>query len=110
MPAGIRNAAARINAFTAAIVVSIFFTVELRLMKQPINTSDPEFRARAEKRRATWTIDRYRDLDAIKAAEYAFWASQPTHAVMAAVSEITAAAYAMKGIHVSRLHRPHRAP
>lgn len=80
------------------------------LIKQPLNTSDPEFRARAEKRRATWTIARYPDPGAIKAAEYAFWASQPAHAVTAAVSEITAAAYAMKGIHVSRLHRPHRAP
>lgn len=75
-----------------------------------IDTSSAEFRARAELRRATWTITRYRDLDEMKAAEYAFWARQPTHVVMAAVSELSAEAYAMKGLHVSRLQRPHRAP
>ncbi len=79
-------------------------------MKQLMDTSTPEFRARAERRRATWSITRYRHLDAMKVAEYAYWATQPTHAVMAAVSEMTAEAYAMKGVHVSRLQRPHRAP
>ena len=74
-----------------------------------MDTSSPEFLARA-KRRAGWTITRYHDLDAMKGAEYAYWATQPTHVVMATVSAMTADAYAMKGIHVSRLQRPHRAP
>jgi hypothetical protein len=75
-----------------------------------LDTSSTEFRTRAERRRATWTITRYRDLAAMKAAEHVFWAQQPTHVVMTAVSEMTPEAYAMKGIHVSRLQRPHRDP
>ncbi len=75
-----------------------------------MDTSSPEFLARAERRRATWSITRCHDLDAMKAAEYAYWATQPTHAIMATVSAMTAEAYAMKGIHVSRLQRPDRAP
>ena len=77
---------------------------------KPIDTDDAAFRARAERRRATWTLTRYHDLNQMKADEYAFWATQPTHVVMAAIAEMTADAYAMKGIHVSRLQRPHRAP
>jgi hypothetical protein len=73
-----------------------------------LDTSSAEFRARAGRRRATWTITRYRSFDEMKAAEYAFWAQQPTHAVMTAVSELSAELYAMKGIHVSRLRRAHR--
>ena len=64
-----------------------------------------EFRARAEQRRATWTITRYDSLDARKAAEYAFWATQPTHVVMKTIAEMAADAYAMKGIHVSPYER-----
>jgi hypothetical protein len=75
-----------------------------------LDTSSPEFRARAERRRATWTTTRYRSLDEMKVAEYAFWAQQPTHVVMAAVSELSAELYAMKGVHVSRLQRARRAP
>jgi hypothetical protein len=75
-----------------------------------VDISSAEFRARAERRRATWTITRYRSLDEMKAAEYAFWARQPTHVVMAAVCELSAECYAMKGIHVSRLQRAHRTP
>jgi hypothetical protein len=41
----------------------------------------------------------------MKAAEYAFWRRQPTHAVMTAVSELSAELYAMKGVHVSRLQK-----
>jgi hypothetical protein len=74
------------------------------------DASSADFRTRAERRRATWTITRYRSLDDMKAAEYAFWARQPTHVVMTAVSELSAEQYAMKGIHVSRLQRAHRAP
>lgn len=73
-----------------------------------MNTDDPAFRARAERRRATWSLSCHHDLDAAKDAEYAYWAIQPTHVVMATVVEMTAAAYAMKGIHVSRLQRSHR--
>jgi hypothetical protein len=74
-----------------------------------LDISSADFRARAERRRATWTITRYRSLDEMKAAEYAFWARQPTHAVMTAVSELSAELYAMKGVHVSRLQRARRA-
>ena len=65
-----------------------------------MDTSSPEFLARA-KRRASWSITSYHDLDALKAAEYAYWATQPTHVVMATVSAMTTETYAMKGIHVS---------
>ena len=47
----------------------------------------------------------HRNFDDMKASEYAYWATQPTHVVMATVAEMTADAYAMKGIHVSRLPR-----
>jgi hypothetical protein len=80
------------------------------MTRSPVDTSSPEFLARAARRRATWMLARHPDLDAAKAAEYAFWARQPAHVVMAAVSELTAEVYAMKGMHVSRLQRPHSAP
>ena len=76
----------------------------------PIDTDDPAFRARAERRRSTWNLSRYNDVDAVKDAEYAYWATQPTHVVMATVAEMTAEAYASKSIHVSRLQRPYRTP
>jgi hypothetical protein len=81
-----------------------------RKTRVSLDTSSADFRARAERRRATWTITRYRDLDEMKAAEYAFWARQPTHVVMTAVSELSAELYTMKGVHVSRLQRAPRAP
>ena len=65
----------------------------------------PEFRANAERRRATWTMTRYTDFDQIKADEYAYWQSQPAHAILAATAELTAQAYAAKGNNVSRLQR-----
>ena len=81
------------------------------MKKAPIDTTSPEFRARAEHRRRTWGgITVHKTFDDIKAAEYAYWATQPTHVVMTAVAEMSAAAHGLKGIHVRRLHRPQRAP
>jgi hypothetical protein len=74
------------------------------------DTSSPEFLARAAERRRTWTMTRYASLDDMKTAEYRFWATQPVHVKVATISEMTTEAYAMKGIHVRRLQRPHRAP
>lgn len=74
-------------------------------MAKSIDTTTPEFRANAERRRRTWSMTAHRNFDDVKAAEYAYWATQPTHVVMATVAEMTADAYAMKGIHVSRLPR-----
>jgi hypothetical protein len=81
-------------------------------MKRPMvyNTESKAFRGRAARRRRVWSITRHRDLDGMKDAEYAYWSTQPTHVVMAAVSDMTAKAFAMKGIRVRRLQRPHRAP
>jgi hypothetical protein len=81
-----------------------------RTTRATIDISSAAFRARAKRRRATWTITRYTRLDEMKTAEYAFWAQQPTHVVMTAVSELSAEQYAMKGIHVSQLQRAHRTP
>ena len=80
-------------------------------MPRPLaDTHSPDFLARAARRRATWALIRHTNHDDMKAAEYAFWARQPAHTIMTAVSQMTAEAYAMKGIHVSRLQRSHRAP
>ncbi len=78
--------------------------------KQFIDTSSPEFLARAEERRRTWSVTRYASLDAMKAAEYRSWATLPDPIKFATISEVSATAYAVKGIHVQRLPRPHRAP
>ena len=77
---------------------------------EPIDTTSPEFRARAEQRRRTWGMTAFTNFDDVKIAEYAYWSTQPTHVVMATVSEMTTEAYAMRNINVSRLQRPHRAP
>lgn len=75
-------------------------------MKRPtIDTANPEFRARAERRRATWSMTCYHDLNQMKADEYRYWQSQPGHLRIAAISELTAEQYAMKGQHVRRLQR-----
>ena len=74
-------------------------------MPQRFAYDTPEFRANAARRRATWTITRYTDLAQAKTAEYAYWQSQPPHVILAAAAEITAQAYAAKGIDVSRLQR-----
>ena len=79
-------------------------------MKKPIDTTSPEFRARAEQRRRTWSITRYSSLDAMKTAEYRSWNSLPDPVKFATISEVSATAFALKGIHVQRLRRPHRAP
>jgi hypothetical protein len=77
---------------------------------QPIDTSSPEFLARAEERRRNWSVTRYASLDAMKAAEYRSWANLPDHIKFAAISDVSATAFALKGIHVQRLPRPHRTP
>ena len=77
--------------------------------KPTIDTATPEFKARAEQRRRTWSITVHKKFEDIKDAEYRFWATQPTHAVMTAVAEMTTEAYAMRGIRVSRLQRTPRA-
>ncbi len=74
-----------------------------------IDTTSPESQARAEHRRRTWEgITVFTSFDDVKAAEYAYWEAQPTHVVMTAVAEMAAAAHGLKGVHVRRLHRPHR--
>lgn len=70
-----------------------------------MDNADPGFRARAEQRRANYVIQRFTDLDRMKDAEYDYWQSQPTHIRMTAAMELTTAAFALKGIHVSRLQR-----
>jgi hypothetical protein len=45
------------------------------------------------------------ELDEIKAEEYRYWQSRPVHERTDAVSELTQAQYAMKGVDVSRLQR-----
>jgi hypothetical protein len=79
-------------------------------MANPIDTTSPEFLARAEQRRRTWAMTAVTNFDDVKAAEYAYWATQPAHVVMTAVAEMAAAAHGLKGIHVRRLQRPHRTP
>ncbi|HRD74855.1 MAG TPA: hypothetical protein PK264_02785 [Hyphomicrobiaceae bacterium] len=75
-----------------------------------VDTSSPEFRARAAERRRTWTMTRYASLDAMKDAEYRSWATLPDAVKFSTISEVSATAFAMKGIHVQRLPRPHRTP
>ena len=43
------------------------------------------------------TIRTYTSLSEMKADEYRYWQSRPVHEPMAAVSEMTLAAYRMKG-------------
>lgn len=81
------------------------------MTKSAINTTSPEFRARADERRRSWEgVTIHKNFEDIKTAEYAYWSTQPTHAVMTTVAEMAAAAHGLKGIHVRRLPRPHRAP
>lgn len=70
-----------------------------------MDNADSDFQARAERRRASYSIRRHTDLDQMKRDEYAYWQSQPVQARLEAASELTATAYAMKGVHVSRLQR-----
>ena len=79
-------------------------------MTKPIDTTSPEFRARAEHRRATWTMTRHDTFDDMKASEYAHWLTQPTRVVMSTVAEMAAATHGMKGIHVRRLQSSHLPP
>jgi len=80
------------------------------MTQKPIDTSSPEFKARAEQRRRTWIITRHASLDAMKDAEYRCWATLSDPVKFATISEVSAAAFGLKGIHVQRLPRPHRAP
>lgn len=73
-------------------------------------TETAAFKARAADRRRTWHVTRYTNFDHIKRDEYRTWATMSDAAKFATISEITTAAYALKGIHVRRLPRPHRAP
>ena len=83
----------------------------MSMKKEPIDTTSRDFRARAELCRRTWGgITAFTNFEDVKAAEYAYWSMQPTHVVMTTVSEMAAAAHGLKGIHVRRLPRPHRAP
>jgi hypothetical protein len=59
----------------------------------------------AAQRRETWTMTRYTSFELVKSGEYAYWQSQPSHVRIAAISELTAELYAMKGQHVRRLQR-----
>ena len=74
------------------------------------DTTSAAFNARAEQRRRTWEIRRYENFDDFKKNEYRYWATQPIHVRLNAISAMTSEAYAMKGIHVRRIQRPHRAP
>jgi hypothetical protein len=69
------------------------------------HAKDTAAQARAEVRRISWTIRRYNHPDEMKAAEYAWWQSQPAHVRLAAISEVSTEQFAMKGIRVSRLQR-----
>lgn len=52
------------------------------------------------------TIRKYTGFDELKAEEYRYWQSRPAHERMAAVAEMTLAAYALKGMgQVPRLER-----
>jgi len=44
------------------------------------------------------TIRKYTSLKEMRADEYRYWQSRPAHERMAAVSELTTAAYALKGM------------
>ena len=95
-----------------AIVSSSDCNAEVKAVskKQQVDTSSPEFKARAEERRRTWSITRHASLDAMKDAEYRGWATLPDPVKFATICEVSATAFALKGIHVPRLPRPHRAP
>jgi len=43
------------------------------------------------------TVRQYQSFEEMKADEYRYWQSRPVHELISAVSEITLAAYAMKG-------------
>jgi hypothetical protein len=57
--------------------------------KQPVDTSSPEFLARAEERRRTWSVTVHTTFDDIKAAEYRSWATLPDPVKFATISQVT---------------------
>jgi hypothetical protein len=75
------------------------------MKNEPFDTNSPEFRARAEQRRRTWSMTRFDDFNQIKADEYRHWHAQPDHIRIAAISELAMEHYTMKGLHVRRLQR-----
>jgi hypothetical protein len=62
-------------------------------------------RARAAKRRRTWTITRFSSLAEAKDAECRAWAKLPAHLKMLTISELTTAAYAMASIPIVPIKR-----
>jgi hypothetical protein len=72
-------------------------------------TDTDDFKARAAKRRRTWTMTRHPSLDSMKDEEYRAWAKLSDQAKFEAISKVSEAAFALKGLHVRRLRRPHRA-
>jgi len=44
------------------------------------------------------TIRKYTSIEEMKADEYRYWQSRPAHERMAAVAELTLAAYKLKGV------------
>ena len=54
------------------------------------------------------TVRKYTSHKEMKADEFRYWQSRPAHERIAAVSELTTAAYALKGkaAHVQRLQGP----
>jgi len=54
------------------------------------------------------TVKRYKNLDQMKADEYAFWQSQPNWLRMQAVAELSSAYYKFKKkpVRVQKLQRP----
>jgi hypothetical protein len=63
---------------------------------------------RATNNRMDKSVRVYHRLDEMKADEYRYWQSRPVHERMDAVSELTTAAYALKGMtpDVPRLQGP----
>jgi hypothetical protein len=77
----------------------------IKTTRSPVDISSAEFRARAERRRATWTITRYRSLDEMKRDEYRYWVRRPGHERLAAGAELSRLTYAMKGDNVQEFRR-----
>lgn len=53
-----------------------------------------------------WTVKKYTRHSDLRADDYRYWQSRPAHERLAAVSELTTAAWALKGKDVPRLQGP----
>ena len=64
--------------------------------------------ANENERARRYTVKRYKNLDQMKADEYAFWQSQPNWVRMQAVAELSSAYYKFKkkSVRVQKLQRP----